>query len=118
MSELLNGMPGAFVESLTRNNKQIKEDRAVAIAEDVEILFKREVEDLELQIKKTKRDRELMLDLSPTNATSLILASDFDSKAFIKKDLELGLAIRNLEIRLEIAKQRYNYLFTSSEKQQ
>ena len=99
MSELLNGMPGAFVESLTRNNKQIKEDRAVAIAEDVEILFKREVEDLELQIKKTKRDRELMLDLSPTNATSLILASDFDSKAFIKKRNDLVNRIQTNNIK-------------------
>jgi len=107
----LTEMPGAFVGSLIRNNKQIKEDRATAIAEDVEILFKREVEDLELQIKKTRRDRESLLDLSPTNATSLILASDFNSKNFIAKYLELGLTIRNLGIRLEIATEGYNYLF-------
>ena len=54
-----------------------------------------------------------MLDLSPTNSMSLIVASDFDAKAFTTKYLELGLAIRNLEIKLEIAKNSYNFLFTS-----
>ena len=53
-----------------------------------------------------------MLDLSPTTADSLVLASDFDSKAFVAKDIELGVKIRNLEIKLEIASNRYADLFT------
>jgi len=52
-----------------------------------------------------------MLDLSPTNAQSLVLASDFDSNAYIAKDIEIGVKIRNAEIKLEIAKARYGYLF-------
>lgn len=52
-----------------------------------------------------------MLDLSPTDATSLVLASDFDAKNYVEKDLELGVKIRNLEIKLEIATKRYAYLF-------
>ena len=52
-----------------------------------------------------------MLDLSPTDALSLVLASDFDSKAYVEKDIELGVKIRNAKIKLEIAKQRFNYLF-------
>ena len=108
---------GAFASSLKRNNKQIREDRAIAIAEDCELIYKREVEDLELQIKKAKREREGLLDLSPTNAQSLILASDFDASIFVNKDLELGVKIRNMEIKLEIAKQRYTYLFTNTEKE-
>ena len=107
----LDNMKGAFVESLKRNNKKIREDRAVAIAEDAQIIYKREVEDLEIQIKQIKREREAMLDLSPTNADSLVLATDFNSKAFVNKDLELGVKIRNLEIRLEIARARYSELF-------
>lgn len=106
-------MPGAFVEALTRKNSQIKTDRAIAIAEDLELIMKREVEDLETQLKRTRRDRESMLDLSPSNSMSLMVASDFDAKVFTSKYLELGLAIRNLEIRLEIAKNSYNYLFTA-----
>ena len=104
-------LQGAFVDSLKRNNKQIREDRATAIGEDAQIIYKREVEDLEIQIKKVKRDREAMLDLSPTTATSLVLASDFNSKDFVVKDIKLGIEIRNLEIKLEIAKERYKYLF-------
>lgn len=102
---------GAFVSSLKRNNKQIRDDRAKAICEDTEVLYKRQVEDLELAIKKMKREQENMLDLSPTNSQSLVLASDFNSTEYVTKDLELGVKIRNAEIKLEIAKQRYNYLF-------
>ena len=77
------------------------------------MLYKRTVEDIELQIKKLKREREAMLDLSPTNADSLILATDFDSKKFVDKDLEIGIQLRNLEIKLEVAKARYKYLFSN-----
>ena len=108
----LDEMKGAFVSSLMRNNRKIRDDRAVAIAEDSQLIYKREVEDLVIQIKQLKRERESMLDLSPTTADSLVLASDFDSKAFVAKDIELGVKIRNLEIKLEIASNRYDELFT------
>jgi len=102
---------GAFVSSLKRNNKQIRDDRAAAIAEDTELVYKRQIEDLELSIKKMKREQENMLDLSPTNAQSLILASDFDSTTYVDKDIDLGVKIRNAEIKLEIATKRFEYLF-------
>jgi hypothetical protein len=102
---------GAFISSLKRNNKQIREDRARTILEDTELIYKRRIEDLELQIRKLKRERNNMLDLSPTNAQSLVLASDFNNKDYVEKDIALGLKIRNTEIELEIAKKRYRYLF-------
>lgn len=111
MTTDLENMKGAFVESLKRNNSKIKEDRAIAIAEAAELIYKREVEDLGIQIKQMKRERDAMLDLSPKDANSLILASDFNAKEFVNKDLELGVKIRNLEIKLEIAQARYNELF-------
>ena len=111
MATDLENMKGAFVESLKRNNSKIKEDRAIAIAEAAELIYKREVEDLGIQIKQIKRERDSMLDLSPKDANSLILASDFNAKEFVSKDIELGLKIRNLEIKLEIAQARYNDLF-------
>lgn len=109
--ETLEGMKGAFVGSLIRNNKKIREDRAIAIAESAEMLYKRKIEDTEIKIKQLKRDREAMLDLSPTDAQSLVLASDFDAQKFVEKDIQMGTEIRNLEITLEIAKNRYNHLF-------
>lgn len=102
---------GAFLSSLKRNNKQIRDDRAAAIGDNAELKFKRAVEDLEVCLKQMKRDQENMLDLSPTNATSLMVASDFDADAYVAKDIELGVQIRNTEIKLEIAKKRYEYLF-------
>ena len=111
MSDEKEKKEGAFLQSLKRNNKQIRDDRAQAIGEDAQLLYKRKVEDLEVSISRMKRDQENMLDLSPENAMSLKLASDFDSNEYVNKDLELGVKIRNEEIKLEIAKKRYNYLF-------
>ena len=102
---------GAFISSLKRNNKQIREDRATAIAEDAQLNYKRQIEDLNMMIKRMRREQENMLDLSPTTAQSLVLATDFDSKAYTEKDIELGVKIRNSEIKLEIATKRYNHLF-------
>ena len=106
---------GAFFANLNRNNKTIKRDRAVAITEDAQLLYKREVEDMEMQIKRLYREKEGMLDLSPTDANSLILASDFDAKAFVQKDIDLGVKIRNMEIKLNIAKNSFLSLFTGTE---
>jgi hypothetical protein len=108
----LNGLKGTFVTSLRRNNKQIRDDRALAIAEDAELIFKREVEDITTALKVAKRERDGMLDLGGTSTTTIISQSDFDAKAFVAKDLELGLKIRNLEIKLEIAGNRYRELFS------
>mgnify|MGYP003553588252 CR=1 FL=1 len=108
-------MKGAFVGSLVRNNKKIREDRAIAIAESAEMMFKRKVEDTQLKLKQMKRDRDAMLDLSPTDANSLVLASDFKADEFVEKDIKLGIDIRNLEIMLEVAEKRYAHLFKGEE---
>lgn len=50
-SAVLSEMKGAFVELLMHNNKKIREDRAISIAEDAQLLYKRAVEDLEIEIK-------------------------------------------------------------------
>jgi len=102
---------GAFYSSLKRNNKQIREDRALAISEDTEMLFKRKIEDLQTSVKRMKRELDNMLDLSPTNAQSLIVASDFDSSQFVDKFIDLGVKIRNAEITLDIAQKQYDFLF-------
>lgn len=102
---------GRFIETLMRNNAKIREDRAATIVESAQLLYRREIEDTELKIKQLIRERESLLDLSPENATSLILKADFDEKAFVDKDIKIGVQIRNLEIMLEIARERYQILF-------
>ncbi len=103
---------GAFIQSLKRNNTQIKSDRATAISEDAEMAYKRMVEDFEMEMKRLLRERSNMLDLSPSNTQSLMLANDFDARKFAEKDLEIGVKIRNLEIKIDVAKTRYNELFS------
>ena len=71
--------------SLKRNNDKIREDRALAIAEDAQLIFKREIEDMAIQLKRLQRERDGLLDLSPTTADSLVLANDFDAKTFVEK---------------------------------
>ena len=111
MEEQKVNSSGAFFASLKRNNKQIRDDRATAIAEDTQLLYKRAMEDLELQVKRMKREQENMLDLSATDKNSLEVAKNFDSLGYVDDDLALGVKIRNTEIQLEIAKSRYAHLF-------
>jgi len=102
---------GVFVASLKRNNRKIRDDRASAIAEDTQLVYKRAIEDIEISIKRMRREQNTMLDLSPTDSHSLTLAIDFDCNKYVKSDTELGVKIRNAEIKLEIAQDRYNHLF-------
>ena len=110
-TEVVAPLKGRFMEALVRNNKKIRDDRAQAIGEAAQMIYKREVEDTELEIKQLRRERDAMLDLSPTTADSLVLATDFDAKAFVSKDIAIGIKIRNLEITLDIARTQYHQLF-------
>ena len=104
-------LKGKFVESLVRSNKDIKKDRAVSIAEDASIRFRRVVEDIALDIKRKRRDLHNMLDLSPANSFNLIVAENFDSAAFTEKQIDLLVAIRNLEIKFTLANDQLFELF-------
>lgn len=102
---------GLFATSLKRTNKQIKDDRADAIIKKTKMNFGRMVEDLKMELDSMIVERENLTDLSPTDAKSLVLASDFNEKDFIEKDLELSYKIRETEIRLKIATDRFETLF-------
>ena len=112
MSEFGNG---AFASVLKRNNKQIRDDRAMSIVEDAQLIYKRKIEDMEMEITRLKRRRENMLDLSPGNSYSLMLADKFDAEKFAAEDVNIGVQISNLEIQIEIANERYLYLFQGKE---
>ncbi len=109
--EQLDQMKGRFVQSLTRGNKKIRADRAVAIAEQAQLKYERKVQDLNMELKAKLRDRENLLDMSPDDTTSLVLASNFNADQFVATDIQLGVDIRNLEIKLEIAEKQYKSLF-------
>ena len=83
-------LSGAFIDSLKRNNKKIRDDRAVSIAEDTQLIYKRTVEDLEVKVKRMNRNLENMLDLSPGHADTLHFP-DFDAVDYVTGELKLGV---------------------------
>lgn len=110
----LNLRDCTFAGILTRSNKQIRDDRAIAIIEDAELEYKREIENMDRDLKVLKRERIAMLDLSPGNSYQLT-PERFDAALFVKKDLEMGIKIRELEIKIEIAQKKYNELFATQD---
>jgi len=102
---------GAFIDSLKRTNKSIKSDRAISISEEAEMAYERYIQDIRMGIKRLKRERTNMLDMSPDNTQSLILAKNFDSKTFVERDLGIAVSLRNEEIRLSLAEKSFEYLF-------
>jgi len=102
---------GAFLASLKRNNKKIREDRAKDIVEGTQLSYKRKVEDMRIEVKKLVRERESLIDISTVSSAGVILPSDFDSGVFVNKDIEIGVKIWNLTQKIEIAEARYFVLF-------
>ena len=102
---------GLVYESLGRSNAQIRQDRGDSIAEDLEMEFKRNVEDAHRKVTRLERDRKAMYDFSPTNALSLVLAKDVKADEIKDADMKQSIAIRNARIELEIAIERYKELF-------
>lgn len=109
--EELKKAKGQFARFLLRNNKTIKEDRALTILRRAELAYKRQVEDIESELQDLEAERKGLLDLSPTNADSLILATDFKPEQFYTTDMRLTLKIRETKIRLEEARTRFKELF-------
>lgn len=117
MQEELDIAPskGYLHESLSRSTKQIRSERGADIYEDLEMTYKRGIEDLNREIKKLDRKVRNMFDFSPTNTFSLMLVKDISSDDILEKDLNLAVERRNLVIKLELLQARYNWLFVDSE---
>lgn len=108
---------GVIFRDLARNAKTIRNDRAEAILEDLEITFERKIKDLELKIKRLKRDRKSLSDMSPDNVTSIIRIDDFNAEDFYESYRKKTLEIRNLlvEYRLMVAHKKYLLIDGDSE---
>ena len=112
VKEVAEETEGGFLQaSLGRTNKQIRQERGDAIAEDLEIVYRRKVEDLETDVKRSVTKQRNAFDFSPTNSQSLVMAKELESIDILEKDLKLGEDLRALKVRLNIARDRYNILF-------
>jgi len=113
MAEQLKNIKGSFGASLLRNASKIKEDRAIQLYRSAERFYRRQVEDLQASIDDLETSRLSLIDLSPNDVNSLVLATDFESDKFYAKDLKITLEIREKRIILEEANKRYLELFGS-----
>jgi len=102
---------GQFFETLDRSGKEIKKGRAQAIGEDAKLTYGRTLEDKAMEIRRLQTEREAALDLSPKDINSLVMAQNFDGPAFVARDLQNSIDIRNLKIQLDVGMERYTTLF-------
>jgi hypothetical protein len=109
--EELKKVPGALAASLLRNSSKIKEDRALAIVRTAEKYFRRKVEDIQDRITNSITERDNLLDLSPTDINSLVLATDFKADQFYDSVRRITLAIREAKVELEEMQAQYENLF-------
>ena len=102
---------GKFLETLTRTNSAIKRDRALSIAQATLINLKRRIEDIDIAIMNLTTKENALIDLSPTDANSLVHSKDFDPQVFVESILQIGLEKRNLTIQKEVLLAKFNELF-------
>lgn len=102
---------GAMYRSLDRNNTQIRRERANAIGEDAELVYRRKVEDLRMKLTRLQRDQQNGLDFSPDSGFSLKAAENFEAATFTEKDHAYSMSIRDCEIELSVIEKRYEFLF-------
>ena len=102
---------GFLLQSLSRTNADIRKDRGDAIFEDLEIAFKRDVEDAHRKIKQIERQRKDMYDFSPNSTTSLVLAKNVQADEILQKDKVFTLEMRDAKIDFDLAQERYTFLF-------
>jgi len=106
-----NGIKGALGASLARNGSKIRADRAGQIADDARIEFRRKIEDLDRDIRRLRREKESLLDMSPDNEFSIISAKKFDVDEFINQTVSIKKNIHNKQILFDLLVEEYEFLF-------
>lgn len=115
MSQLQTVAKGLLGASILRNASKIKEERGIAVFKQLERCYKRKVEDLEYKLDRLQDERLAMLDMSPTNSQSLILAKEVDPDEFYRNHFDITMKIRTAKIELEEAREQYNSLFVTAD---
>jgi hypothetical protein len=95
----------------TMGDKNDRSDRAPATFKQAKLVYKREIKNLELSIRQLKREQEKIADHPLTDDQASEIASAIDSGAYVSKEVQLGVKIRDLETILKLAKKRFQFLF-------
>ena len=100
-----------FVKTISRSNKELKKDRALIIAKATEKALRRKIEDFNDHLESLKLRLDNLLDINPSNTHTIINPGDFDPEVYLKTAEDIDLKIRDITIRRDLAKKRYDLLF-------
>ena len=93
------------------NKKPTGSERETAGSEDAKSLYKREIQSLAHLINLLKMELEDISNLTPTDEQTKEITNAIDSGAYVSKEIEIGVKIRDLEKKLETARKRFQFLF-------
>lgn len=101
-----------FFQMLTRDNAQIKKDRAKRLEQITESTMNNIISDIENEILQLEDELASQTDVSTSNdANTINRIQDWDAKRFVKKRVDLKVKIKNLRINLEAAQEVKAELF-------
>jgi predicted RNase H-like nuclease (RuvC/YqgF family) len=93
------------------NEKPTRRERTTTASKAAKSVYKREMQNIARLIRQLKREQENMADRPLTDTQTSEIADAIDSGAYVSKEIEIGVKIRDLEKKLESAKKRFQFLF-------
>lgn len=102
-----------FFKMLTRDNSQIKQDRAMRLEKITKSTMENLISDIENDILEKEDELASQTDVSTSNnANTINRIQDWDAESFLKKRIDLHVEIENLKINLKAAKKVKKELFS------
>lgn len=101
-----------FLEKLTRNNGEVKKERAERLEKITKSSAEAKVTELENKKLQLEDELDSQLDVTASNdINSLNKIEDWDADAFIEKRVRLKVDLKNVELNLEAARETRDELF-------
>lgn len=102
----------SFFKMLTRDNSQIKKDRAERLEQITKSTMDNIISDIENDILQLEDELASQTDVSTSNdANTINRIQDWDAEKFLKKRVDLKVEIENLRINLKAAQEVKDELF-------
>ena len=102
---------GSNIAFTMGNEKPKASKKATVASKDAASLYKREMQNLERLIRLLKKERDNMAKRPLTDKQTSKITDAIDSGAYVSKEIEIGVKIRDLEKKLDTARKRFQFLF-------
>lgn len=110
-------MSGELRRALERDKDFVLMGRIGLLHDEINVSYKRHIEDLKRILKKTYIERECLLDFKEKDGESVSIENlKHTVEDFVKRDVHLCLKIMNVKISINEAESRYLELFGEKEK--